>query len=525
MPYTISELEATTYYAGLPSNPKLVARTGETPWKPPTGPEAYRVIKELRTVGNHALLKVWEDKLALDIHKVLDMMEVNWTSTDVVRIGKAGESLPPVVLWIGVVPGSLSTNDGFIVASQCRECLEAFNITDVEVEIRESVVTCLAGPKLLEATYSSDPTVEIREPLTTTLGFPISAVSTHWTEGTSGFFIAEGGKKKRLLLVTARHVVLPDMSNNMLLAYKSNAQPRHRIMLFGHDGFANYLGSIQTKIEHTEMMIEHLHDRIRGVEGDTSPTARMERKEVQAQLDKAIGAVDALKTFKLETSTQWATPESRIIGFVVLSPPIDVGVGSEGYTDDWAIIEIDPSKTDETNFKGNFIDLGTHISPPIFTNMMYPDRRNPPSFKYPSNRLLKLQGTISDKEMRHPAALDHHGEPCLMVIKRGHATGLTIGRANNVVSYVRMCYGTANAKTSKEWAILPQNSKSGPFSAKGDSGSVIVDGLGRIGGLLTGGAGATDSPDITYATPISFLLKRMAECGLYKPHINPELTT
>ena len=33
--------------------------------------------------------------------------------------------------------------------------------------------------------------------------------------------------------------------------------------------------------------------------------------------------------------------------------------------------------------------------------------------------------------------------------------------------------------------VLPRNSKSGPFSARGDSGSVVVDGIGRICGILT----------------------------------------
>jgi len=69
------------------------------------------------------------------------------------------------------------------------------------------------------------------------------------------------------------------------------------------------------------------------------------------------------------------------------------------------------------------------------------------------------------------------------------------------------------------------NSKSGAFSENGDSGGVIVDGLGRIGGLLTGGAASVDTPseDITYATPINFLIKRMCGQGL-EPNLNPVLT-
>ncbi|KAJ3505234.1 hypothetical protein NLJ89_g7521 [Agrocybe chaxingu] len=129
--------------------------------------------------------------------------------------------------------------------------------------------------------------------------------------------------------------------------------------------------------------------------------------------------------------------------------------------------------------------------------------------------------------MRRPTTLDENDRPCLMVLKRGNTTGLTVGRANNVFSYARYDYHNDDkAQVSKEWAILPFDSKSRAFSETGDSGSVIVDGLGRIGGLLTGGSSAKPSSDIniTYATPISFLLKRLQENGLRELNISPVLT-
>jgi hypothetical protein len=148
---------------------------------------------------------------------------------------------------------------------------------------------------------------------------------------------------------------------------------------------------------------------------------------------------------------------------------------------------------------------------------MYPNPRNAHSFTYPNDRLLMLKGTSPDEEMRHPTALDQNNDPCLMVIKRGNTTGLTVGRANNIYSYVRNYYDGAKAETSKEWAIFPFDSKSGAFSDRGDSGSVIVN------GLLTSGAGATPSSDVTYATPMGFLLKRMHDKGLRNPNVNPVL--
>ena len=113
-----------------------------------------------------------------------------------------------------------------------------------------------------------------------------------------------------------------------------------------------------------------------------------------------------------------------------------------------------------------------------------------------------------------------------MVIKRGGATGVTIGRANNIFSKIRYFSSKAEPQTSQEWCILPFDNKHAPFSDVGDSGSVIVDGRGRIGGLLTGGGGngITLSSDVTYATPIGFLLKRMKQNGL-DPNLNPVLTS
>ncbi len=72
-PYPSKMEESKFYYAGLPSSPILVDRTS-TPWTPPTGLEAYRQPKELRPVGNHELIKVWEDRDGLG-KKALRLLE------------------------------------------------------------------------------------------------------------------------------------------------------------------------------------------------------------------------------------------------------------------------------------------------------------------------------------------------------------------------------------------------------------------------------------------------------------------
>ena len=56
-----------------------------------------------------------------------------------------------------------------------------------------------------------------------------------------------------------------------------------------------------------------------------------------------------------------------------------------------------------------------------------------------------------------------------------------------------------------ETAVYPSDNDSGPFSRDGDSGSIIVDALGKFVALLTGGTGPTDSSDITFGSSMYWL--------------------
>ena len=201
---------------------------------------------------------------------------------------------------------------------------------------------------------------------------------------------------------------------------------------------------------------------------------------------------------------EWTRPADRVIGHVVASPPIKLNKGD--YTEDWAVIEFDSTKVeaDELAKHINVIDLAsTRLSHYTFMQKMY-GYHDPPANYQGLDHLLRLEGTIPVNDM--------YSGP-IKVLKRGAATDLTIGRANNIESYTRS-YFKDGERISREWAILPYDFDSGAFSAPGDSGAAVVDGRGRIGGLVTGGC-----QDITYATPVDFLLKCMAEHGLHCPYI------
>ena len=138
---------------------------------------------------------------------------------------------------------------------------------------------------------------------------------------------------------------------------------------------------------------------------------------------------------------------------------------------------------------------------------MYPRSDSRKAFKYPEGRQLRINGIVSRELLANPDLLDDNDHPCLIVVKDGNATDLTVGRATGMESFVR---DDDTKEESTELAIYNYNKKSGVFSAKGDSGSLIVDGLGRMVGLLHSGTSKAGlEADVTYATPIWWLWPRI----------------
>jgi len=92
-------------------------------------------LKRLYHSTSHPLMKVWEGNLRPKVCIFLDGVGLKWNSVDPFYIGWEGRFVP--VLLIGVVPGSLDGNYGFIVSHVCHKFLFEQGITNVDVEIRE----------------------------------------------------------------------------------------------------------------------------------------------------------------------------------------------------------------------------------------------------------------------------------------------------------------------------------------------------------------------------------------------------
>jgi hypothetical protein len=173
-------------------------------------------LKFITNIGAHDIIKKYDASLQQQI--ILSLSAVDWTSIDVVRIGTNCSIEDPVILWIAVVAGSLSFQEGFKVACHCRAILLQVGL-DIHCEIREATVQSAAagaseGKQLLSPAASAllphlYPDGSQRpSSLSWMLGSQaIAAEETPNREGTLSLYLSVGGTKCALL---SRHVICED---------------------------------------------------------------------------------------------------------------------------------------------------------------------------------------------------------------------------------------------------------------------------------------------------------------------------
>ncbi|KAF8879528.1 hypothetical protein CPB84DRAFT_292048 [Gymnopilus junonius] len=552
-PHAISLAEAQSYYAGLHSEPILLYRTGKEQWSPPRGPEAQRRLKELREVFNHPIAKVWNDDVGWKVVAIMDTHTIRFTSIDVVRFKKVEvdepdsdeedvedeeedekqtpkakkQNIGPVTIWIGVFPESTTPTAAHDAAQDVLALLKDYEITDVDVDFRESLYIREAGPQLLPPVEDLDPLVDVIGPLTPALGLRISTRAKPNAQGTMALYLAEGGDSDTLLGLSCRHVLIGSKEGNFDYIRHPRA-PSKDVLLLGKRAYTDLVYSIKVRIrgygismECWTEQIEMFSEREKGTDQADIQKAAAFRIETQALLDKAKTAIEALTALLKQVDTDWKKLNDRVLGHVLRSPGITLGAGDEHFTEDWAIFQIDRAKLGD-GFQGNKLDLGKELTPDEFPFNCFPHGTTNWEFKYPIDHLLPLTGPLPPSLMHAPDTLDSADSPCLLVVKNGTATGTTLGRANGPFSIVRDYFNDMSIhQTSMEWAILNYASKSEAFSGPGDSGSVVADIRGRIGGMVTGGCGGrTEGSDVTYATPFWWLLRRIRKNGFPNAHLD-----
>jgi len=140
--------ERTPYYNGITGDgdcPELVYRSNAltASFPKPVGRFGQVPVKSIHGVFDTPLNKVW-DIVGSRIRDIIKAHGIEWSTID----------MTPVVVWIGVRPGSTSANTAHDVSKQILALLQNHRVEGVVVEWRETVVQRLAGPPLLRPTHS-----------------------------------------------------------------------------------------------------------------------------------------------------------------------------------------------------------------------------------------------------------------------------------------------------------------------------------------------------------------------------------
>ncbi|KAJ2936568.1 hypothetical protein H1R20_g523, partial [Candolleomyces eurysporus] len=500
-PCVVEDQEAFTYFYGQHSRPKLIARSDSStrPWATIEGGRGWPRKRYLANVGYHErLASFWLSSSKREmLVELLDSMSVEFTTIDPVRIIEQEAfdyydrktTVGHRALAIAIKPDTLSLEKGVEVVVACKTLLHQHGIDDIECLVREAECFSSAGPVKFQvpAPYEYLWGAHIRVPATSTLGTSIATASTPGTGGTRGFYVASENSGK-LYFLTCRHVVLRCNSAEENVEYRYTGPSKPRI------------GVIQPSPASSKRTRERAEEKIKDLK--EHPERNRSSQMIMEELE---GELAILKL--------WEGASDGVIGHVVYSPPLIPSAASQEYTLDVAVCEIDPSLLDTKNFFGNVVDWG---SPLDFCLSHH-------GFTLSSDRLQRLEGLVSVDEIvkLKSKSLSTSGEDigCLVVSKRGAASGVTFGKANNLPSlrtyeFVGGPAGTGEKCRGLEWGIFRYDHKreTKEFSeCGGDSGATVFDNQGRIFGLLTGWSGKEEKVDITYAMPAELAVNEISK--------------
>jgi hypothetical protein len=370
--FAVSHYERTSYYSGITDagdQPDLLYRTGSDkyPWIQPKG-NAYQPIKSLRGVYCTPLNDVWST-VGPQVRDLVKDRNIHYCSIDTARFvthGEDGEeTLGPVVIWVGVYPGSTSADTAHEVSQNILELLEKNGVKGVEVEWHEAVPWKAVGPALLPVVGRKNPTVHVRRHLTAVLGMPITTAEREMddAQGSVGFFFHEGCDKHgmpstKVFGVGSHHVLRKEAEE--MYEFKGAGTPRQYVRVNGLRRFQRGLDEIKILVskhgDRAEVYARSV-DRLEAKGTSDDEEDARELRETRQSLDKHRQAVVELETFYKDVKTQWSDIVHRNIGHVHYSPPISVDVEGKRYTEDWGTFVLDEAKF-KAHFKGNVVDLG-----------------------------------------------------------------------------------------------------------------------------------------------------------------------
>jgi len=374
--YTPDKYERTSYYNGITGDgdhPELIYRSDflTTLFPKPVGRYAHIPVKSLRGVFDTPLNGVW-DTVGPEICDLIKARKCNWSSIDPARFfthGPLGEeekgSLGPIVIWVGVIPGSTSSDTAHKVSQEILALLLKNGVEDAVVEWREAVPQKLAGPPLMRHVGSTNATHYVRRFLTALLGIPLATegMEEEDAQGTLTLWFHEnkdkdGNPSDKVYGVSNCHVLRKDTT----IKYEHrDGAPKNHVRVCGMRRFQWGLDEIRNVIGGRGILADLLTREIVELEAEERQDAenakaiRAKRRMLEDE-NKAMADLEALYD---EVTKYW--PDigfHRNIGHVQYAPAITVDVeGGTLYTSDWAVFLAAEAKV-KGEFKGNVVDLG-----------------------------------------------------------------------------------------------------------------------------------------------------------------------
>jgi hypothetical protein len=380
--YTPDEYERTSYYNGITrdgDHPELVYRSDflTTLFPKPVGRHAHIPVKSLHGVFDTPLNGVW-DTVGPEIRDLIKARKINWSSVDPARFfthGPLGEeekgSLGPVVIWVGVIPGSTSSGTAHEVSQEILALLLKNGVEDAVVEWREAVLQRLAGPPLMRHVGSNNATHYVRRFLTALLGIPLATEGMEeedaQPEGTLTLWFHEnkdkdGNPSDKIYGVSNCHVLRKDTT--VEYEHRGGA-PKDHVRVCGMHRFQRGLNEIRKVIGDHGILADLWAREIVELEAkerkdaENARSIRANRRKLEDE-NEAIADLEALYD---EVTEYWSDSKfHRNIGHVRYAAAITADVeGGTLYTSNWAAFLAAEAKVKD-EFEGNVVDLGAFRS-------------------------------------------------------------------------------------------------------------------------------------------------------------------
>ncbi|KAI1015449.1 hypothetical protein LB504_010954 [Fusarium proliferatum] len=521
-----ADRERDMYYHGLPSRPRLVARSGTTPW---SQPHEWPERKKLDVATGHKIQQLWNDPQgSLRQLVVSTLTGVEWNAIDILRVGyeSAYEDIDrssecSVTMLISVSQDSTSFRRAEAAIIACKDILNRFDLDDVQVEMKESIVTFAAtsptattnstqgsqvARRLLPGPFTNDFADLKYETIRDTseyVGTSIGASQLPLEKQKSGTKCVHlRGDNGKSYALTCRHVLFLDedceeyrYTSGQNIVAKDVIQPAKLTGDRVVDSFASKKHGFDMSVDLTAKPSHSNPD---------FKAARPGFLRKQAVMQSCQPLIDELNK-----------GGSAVVGRVEFSPLMELCPQGLRFKD-WALVELsqDGFTTGLAQLK-NKVPVTQKLQV-MLTEISGSMTKSGRSLDFDDSLEVEIgPDTIDGSDLEDATHRNLRGDKGLIVMKHGLKTGFTIGLANGIHSVIRHASDVVGDVTSSEWCIIGMDGKA--FSDVGDSGACVFDLEGRIGGMITSGLEAGKTPlgehNVTYATPMQWLLEDIKGAG------------